>query len=472
VQPTAHAFKESARQKVADPDLQRALLKLKNDFRAKRVQVVNRLPEFEALRDEAKKLKEHVLANLDYYLETFERNCTARGGHVHWCATAAEARETVLRICREAGAKTVTKGKSMIGEEIALNEHLEAHGVKAVETDLGEYVIQLRNEPPSHITAPAVHLVKRQWTETFRASHVGADLSPDRSLDEPRQILDEARAMLRRSFFSAAVGITGANFLIAETGSSIIVTNEGNGDLTQTLADVHIVLASIEKVVPNLEDAMTLVRVLARSATAQEITTYTTLSTGPRRAGDADGPRAFHVILLDNGRSDLLGGEFREILRCIRCGACQSLCPVYGAVGGHAYGWVYAGPIGAVLTPALVGLEEARHLPEASSFCGACESVCPVRIPLPALMRRWRMRAFERKVVPVTTRGAYRLWAWFARHPALYRVGARIAIGALGAAGRRRGRFRSLPFASGWTATRDFPAPERRTFMDQWAHHR
>jgi len=469
MRPTAHAFKETAREKIADPDLQRALLKLKNDFRAKRVQVVNRLPEFEALRDEAKKLKDHVLANLDYYLETYERNCVANGGQVHWCATAAEARDVVLRICREAGAKTVTKGKSMIGEEIALNEHLEANGIKAVETDLGEYVIQLRDEPPSHITAPAVHLVKRQWTETFREKHTGAGLDPDRPLDEPRQILDEARAMLRRSFFSAEVGITGANFLIADTGSSIIVTNEGNGDLTQTLAGTHIVLASIEKVVPNIEDAMTLVRVLARSATAQEITTYTTLSTGPRRATDLDGPKAYHVVLIDNGRSDLLGSEFRDILRCIRCGACQSLCPVYGAVGGHAYGWVYAGPIGAVLSPALIGLEEARHLPEASSFCGACESVCPMRIPLPALMRRWRARAFEQKITPAATRGAYKFWAWFARRPAMYRVATRIAIGALGALGRGRGRFRSLPFAGGWTATRDFPAPEGRTFMDQWA---
>jgi len=472
MQPVSHAFKENAAKGLANPDLQRALLKLKNEFRAKRVQVVNRLPEFEALRDEAKALKDHVLANLDFYLETFEANVVKSGGQVHWCADAAEARETVLRICRAAGAKTVTKGKSMIGEEIALNDHLIRNGMTPVETDLGEYVIQLRGEPPSHITAPAVHLVKRQWTETFRASHTGAGLAPDRKLDEPREILDEARAMLRRSFFAAEVGITGANFLIAETGSTVIVTNEGNGDLTQTLAGTHIVLASIEKVVPTLEDAMTLVRVLARSATAQEITSYTTFSTGPRRADDPDGPKAFHVVLLDNGRSALLGGEFREILRCIRCGACQSLCPVYGAVGGHAYGWVYAGPVGAVLSPALIGLEEAHHLPEASSFCGACESVCPMRIPLPALMRRWRERSFERRIAPAVQRRAIRLWAYFARRPTLYRAGARLAIGLLGALGRRNGRFRTLPFASGWTATRDFPAPEGRSFLDQWKRQR
>ena len=470
MQPTSHAFKDGAARGIANPDLQRALLKLKNDFRAKRIQVVERLPEFEALRDEARDLKNHVLANLDYYLERFEDNVAKSGGRVHWCATAAEARDAVLAICREAGARTVTKGKSMIGEEIALNDHLEANGIRAVETDLGEYVIQLRGEPPSHITAPAVHLVKRQWTETFRAHHAAPGLAPDRKLDEPREILDEARAMLRRSFFSAEVGITGANFLIAETGSTVIVTNEGNGDLTQTLAGTHIVLASIEKIVPTLEDAMTLIRVLARSATAQEITAYTTFSTGPRRAGDVDGPAAFHVVLLDNGRSELLGGEFREILRCIRCGACQSLCPVYGAIGGHAYGWVYAGPVGAVLTPALVGLKEAYHLPEASSFCGACESVCPMRIPLPALMRRWREQAFERRIAPAKQRLAIRLWAFAAQRPRLYRLGARIAAGLLGALGRRKGRFRTLPLARGWTAARDFPAPAGRTFMDQWAH--
>ncbi len=472
MQPQSHAFKEAAAKGLANPDLQRALLKLKNEFRAKRVQVVDRLPEFEALRDEAKALKDHVLANLDFYLERFEEKVVASGGKVHWCATAAEARETVRAICQEAGASTVTKGKSMIGEEIGLNDHLIAAGIRPVETDLGEYIIQLRGEPPSHITAPAVHLVKRQWTETFRESHKLPELDPDRPLEEPREILDEARAMLRRSFFSAEVGITGANFLIAETGSTVIVTNEGNGDLTQTMAGTHVVLASIEKIVPTIEDAMTLIRVLARSATAQEITSYTTFSNGPKRAEDLDGPANFHVVLLDNGRSSLLGSEFREVLRCIRCGACQSLCPVYGAVGGHAYGWVYAGPIGAVMTPALVGLEEGRHLPEASSFCGACEAVCPMRIPLPALMRKWRERAFAQGIAPASGRRAYRAWAWAARRPRLYRMGARIVAGTLGALGRRSGRLRWLPFGRAWCATRDFPAPEGRTFMDQWRAQR
>ena len=299
----------------------------------------------------------------------------------------------MLDICRAVGAKTVTKGKSMIGEEIALNDHLEANGITPVETDLGEYIIQLRHEPPSHIIAPAIHLMKEQVAETFRAAHT--DLDPARPLDRGARSCATRRArVLRPQFLAADVGITGANFLIAETGSSIIVTNEGNGDLTQTLPRVHIVLASIEKIVPTLEDAATLLRLLARSATGQEFSSYTTFSTGPRRPGDLDGPEQYHVVLLDNGRSAMLGSEFQEMLRCIRCAACLNHCPVYAAVGGHAYGWVYPGPMGAVLTPALIGVDEAGHLPNASTFCGRCESVCPVKIPLPKMMRHWREREF------------------------------------------------------------------------------
>ena len=281
--------------------------------------------------------------------------------------------------------------------------------------------------------------------------------------------MDEARQVLRRRFLEADVGITGANFLIAETGSSVIVTNEGNGDLTQVLPRVHIVVASLEKVVPTLEDVSTILRVLARSATGQEFSTYTTISTGPRRPEDPDGPDEYHVILLDNGRSAMLGNEFRDVLRCIRCGACMNHCPVYHAIGGHAYGWVYPGPIGAVLTPALIGIEEAGNLPNASTFCGRCEAVCPMRIPLPRMMRHWREREFERHLTPAAARGGLRLWAFLARRPALYGLATRLAMGALGWAGRRAGRFRSLPLAGGWTRHRDLPAPEGRTFRDAWA---
>jgi L-lactate dehydrogenase complex protein LldF len=293
-----------------------------------------------------------------------------------------------------------------------------------------------------------------------------------RALEEPRTLCDEARAVLRQKFLAADVGITGANFLIAETGSSIIVTNEGNGDLTQILPKAHVVLASLEKVVPTLEDASTLLRLLARSATGQEFSTYTTVSTGPRRPEDTDGPGEDHVVLIDNGRSALLGGEFQDMLRCIRCAACLNHCPVYGAVGGHAYGWVYSGPMGAVLTPTLIGVDQAGHLPNASTFCGRCESVCPMRIPLPKMMRQWREREFAQKLSPKTQRWGLRLWAYVARRPALYRFASGAASRILGLLGGARGRFRSLPLASGWTDMRDLPAPEGKSFMTLWAERR
>ncbi|HEY0424270.1 MAG TPA: lactate utilization protein B, partial [Rhodopila sp.] len=440
---TSPAFKENAHLALGNPGLQKALARSGPSFIARRAAAVAGLPEFEKLRDTARDIKNHALANLDFYLEAYEAKVLESGGKVHWCSDADEARDAVLAICQAAGARTVTKGKSMIGEEIAINDHLERHGITPVETDLGEYIIQLRHELPSHIIAPAFHLNMEDWEAAFRKAHT--DLPADRTFNERRDILVEARTKLRSSFLAADVGITGANFLIAETGSSVIVTNEGNGDLTQTLPRVHIVLASIEKCVPTLEDATSLLRVLARSATGQDFSVYTTFSTGPRRAGDLDGPEEYHVVLIDNGRSAMLGTEFQEMLRCIRCAACMNHCPVYGAVGGHAYGWVYPGPMGAVLTPSLIGVEKAGHLPNASTFCGKCESVCPVRIPLPKLMRHWREREFERHLTPATYRSNLALWAWFAKRPSAYRTVTRVAAAALGSIGRRRGRFGSLP---------------------------
>jgi L-lactate dehydrogenase complex protein LldF len=389
---------------------------------------------------------------------------------VHYAVTAADARSIILDICRAADARLVTKGKSMIAEEVGLDDFLAEHSITPVETDLGEYIIQIRHEMPSHIIAPALHLSKAQVEADFRRVHT--NLPVDRNLDEPEALLAEARAVLREKFLAADVGITGANFLVAETGTSIIVTNEGNGDLTQTLPKVHIVLTSIEKLVPTLEDVAEFLRVLARSATGQEMSVYTTLSTGPRRPGDPDGPREYHVVLLDNGRSAMLGGQFRDMLRCIRCGACMNHCPVYQAVGGHAYGWVYPGPMGAVLTPSLIGIDKAGHLPNASTFCGRCEEVCPVRIPLPKLMRFWREREFERQLSPATVRTGLALWAFFARRPWLYGIATDLAARALALVGRAHGRFRWLPFARGWTDQRDFPAPQGATFQSQWRRRR
>src|SRR5213080_3379161 len=467
MQPTSHSFPANARAGLADPILQQALGLARTGFPQRRLEAIARLPEFEELREEGRAIKDHTLAHLDHYLECYERAVVAAGGTVHWARNAEEARAAVLEICRSVGATVVTKGKSMVAEEIALNDHLEANGITPVETDLGEYIIQLRHEPPTHIIAPAIHLMKEQVADTFRAAH--RDLDPARSLEEPRDLCDEARTVLRPEFLAADVGITGANFLIAETGSSIIVTNEGNGDLTQILPKVHIALASLEKVVPTLEDAATLLRLLARSATGQEFSSYTTISTGPRRAGDLDGPEEYHVVLVDNGRSALLGGEFQDMLRCLRCAACLNHCPVYAAVGGHAYGWVYPGPMGAVLTPALVGVGEAGHLPNASTFCGRCESVCPVKIPLPKMMRHWREREFAQALSPPVYRSGLRLWAALAQHPALYHALAGIGSRVLGWAGLYRGRFRSLPLAAGWTSVRDMPAPQGRSFQSLWA---
>jgi L-lactate dehydrogenase complex protein LldF len=464
---TSPAFKENVAYALADTRLQKALVFTRPAFPSRRAAAVAALPEFERLREIGRDIKNHTLANLDFYLETWADNVERSGGHVHWCSTADEARAAVLAICQKAGARTVTKGKSMISEELGLNEHLEKHDITPVETDLGEYILQLRGEPPSHIIAPAFHLNREDWEASFRKSHT--ELPADRVFSERRDILTEARARLRQRFLAADVGITGANFLIAETGSSVIVTNEGNGDLTQTLPRVHIALASIEKVVPTLEDACSLLRLLARSATGQDFSVYTTFSTGARRPGDLDGPEEYHVVLLDNGRSAMLGTEFQDMLRCIRCAACMNHCPVYFTVGGHSYGWVYPGPMGAVLTPALIGVDKAGNLPNASTFCGRCESVCPMKIPLPKMMRHWREREFERHLTPATVRANLALWAWFARRPGAYRMATRAAAWALGLLGRRRGRFHSLPLAGGWTDGRDLPAPEGETFFSRYA---
>ncbi len=465
---TAHAFKDNAKAALGDAQLQRALSGLKGGLVAQRTAARERLPEFEALRDVGRDIKNHTLANLDLYLEAWETKAKAAGANVHWAPTAADAREIVLDICRQAKARIVTKGKSMVSEEIGLNAHLQGQGMEVVETDLGEYLVQIRKETPSHIIAPAIHLTQDQVEADFRRVHT--HLPKNRVLTEPPQLVDEARKILREKFIKADVGITGANFLIAETGSSIIVTNEGNGDLTQSLAKVHVVITSIDKVVPTLEDVSTLIRLLARSATGQEISTYTTFSTGPRRPGDPDGPEQYHVVVLDNGRSALLGTPFREALRCIRCGACMNHCPVYGAVGGHAYGWVYPGPIGSVINPALIGLKEAGPLPNASTFCGRCESVCPMKIPLPKLMRDWRTQEFNEGGGGTGARAGLRLWAMLATRPRLYHLATRIGIAALGLAGRMKGgAFRSLPFAGGWTRHRDMPAPQGRTFQQLWA---
>jgi L-lactate dehydrogenase complex protein LldF len=459
-------FKAQATIALKNENLQRALARTKSHFIDKRQAAIENLPEFDRLRQRAVEIKEHTLAHLDFYLEYFEKQVHEQGGQIHWANTPSSACQQIISICQIAQAQQIIKGKSMISEEIGLNRALERAGFTVTETDLGEYIIQLAQEPPSHIIAPAVHKTKEEVAQLFNHHHHHYHFDPQATTIP--DLVAQARQVLRDKFLAADVGITGANFLIAETGSTVIVTNEGNGDLTSTLPRVHIVVASIEKVVPTLEDMSILLRLLARSATGQEMTAYTTLTTGSRRSDDLDGPTEFHVVLVDNGRSQILGSEFHDILRCIRCGACLNHCPVYGAVGGHAYGWVYPGPLGAVLTPLLLDLNTAIDLPNASTLCGRCEEVCPLQIPLPRLLRYHRIQAHQAKLSPVITRFTLRIWAFFARHVRFYQWFTAFNIRLLGRLGQNKGRFRYLPFLGAWTTSRDMPAPQGKTFMAMW----
>ncbi|HEY3778631.1 MAG TPA: LutB/LldF family L-lactate oxidation iron-sulfur protein [Rhizomicrobium sp.] len=463
-------FVEASHEALADPQLRPALARLKTHFALGRAEAAARYGDFEALREQGRAIRDRALARLDELLETFERNVTACGGHVHWASDAAEARAIVLSILRARGARSVIKGKSMASEEIALNPFLEANGVRAVESDLGEYIVQLRDEPPSHIIAPAFHLNKEQVAETFRASHTALD--PARPLSERTALVAEARRVLRERFESADAGITGANFLAAAEGAVMLVTNEGNGDLSRLLPRTHIVLVGIEKLVADLGDAAVLLRLLTRSATGQDISSYVTIMRGPRGTNETDGPEEFHVVLLDNGRTKLLGTEAQEVLRCIRCGACLNHCPIYAAVGGHAYGTTYSGPLGAALNPGLLGVAIAHHHPNASTFCGRCAEVCPVKIPLPKIMRHWRAMEYAQGLAPKSAVFGLALWAFAAKRPWLYRVLAKLAARLLRRRAGKSGRIRALPLLRGWFLVRDLPAPQGRTFQELWRKQR
>jgi L-lactate dehydrogenase complex protein LldF len=460
-------FPQAAREALNDPLLRPALTRMKMNFAARRAYGVQAYGDFQSLREAGRDIRDYAVTHLDTLLETFEASVKARGGKVHWASDAAEARDAVLAILRESGAKTVTKGKSMVSEEIGLNPFLEANGIVPVETDLGEYIVQLRHEPPSHIIAPAFHLTKEQVADTFRAVHTEFD--PDRSLVERNTLVQEARAVLRAKFEAADAGITGANFLTAAEGAAIIVTNEGNGDLTRLLPRTHIVVTGIEKIVRDMNDASVLLRLLPRSATGQAISTYVSVMAGP--VGERDEQRGFHVVLVDNGRSKLIGTEAQDVLRCIRCSACINHCPIYGAIGGHAYGAVYMGPLGAALNPGVMGVAETGHHANASTFCGRCAEVCPVMIPLPKIMRHWRAVEHTQGLAPKSITFGLSLWAFAAKRPLLYRFGASLLARILKLAGRS-GSVHSLPLMKGWFAVRDFPAPAGKTFHEQWQTHR
>ncbi|MBM3372555.1 MAG: iron-sulfur cluster-binding protein [Betaproteobacteria bacterium] len=460
MQVTSMHFKARAGEKLADRRLQSALKKLQGNFVKGRADRIAELDNFADIRDAAAAIRDRALAHLDLYLEAFEQNATAAGAVVHWAQTHDDVNRIVREIAAQHGVRKVVKSKSMVTEECGLNVALEAAGLEVVETDLGEYILQLAQEPPSHIVAPVVHKTREEVSDLFAEKH-----NAPRLTDIPA-LCREAREKLRPHFLSADMGVSGANFIVAETGSTLIVTNEGNGRMVTTLPKVHVAITGIEKVVPTLEDVATLIRLLPRHGTGQSITNYISVNTGPRRAGDSDGPGHFHVILVDAGRSDLLGGDFQEMLRCIRCGACMNHCPVYQSVGGHAYGWVYPGPMGSVLTPSYVGLEQTRDLPNAATLCGQCHVACPVKIPLPELLRKLRERQFARGLKPWPETLALKAWGWLAARPELYALATRFKARLLKAMADERGMIRSLPFGGGWTDRRDFPAPQGRTFRE------
>lgn len=455
---SSQRFERKAAQNLRNPKLQSALAKIQVRFVQARSDAIGHLDDFAAARTRATAIRETVLAQLDLWLERFEQEATRRGAVVHWANDAAEANQIIVDIARTHRVKKIVKSKSMVSEECALNEALEAAGLQVLETDLGEYILQLAQEPPSHIVAPVLHKTKDEVSDLFAAKH---------ALPRKTDIADlcrEAREILRPQFVAADMGISGANFLIAETGSAMIVTNEGNGRLCTTLPRIHVALTGIEKVVPTLEDAMTLLRILPRSATGQDITNYVSFLTGVKLPDESDGPEQCHIVLLDNGRSTMLGSEMQAMLRCIRCGACMNHCPVYQNVGGHAYGWVYPGPMGSILSPLYAGLENTLPLPNASTLCGACAEVCPVSIPLPDLLRGLRQRQHEKNLRPWRERASLALWNWLALRPPWFALVTSVVSRSLKIVGGRAQRIRRIPGASGWTRGRDMPAPQGKTF--------
>jgi L-lactate dehydrogenase complex protein LldF len=461
---THHEFLAASEQALANPSLQRILGQLGDSLGQRNRDAFAALPNSSLIRERARSIKDHTLADLHVHLETLERSVQARGGHVHWADDGAAACQTIVEICRRRAAKVVVKSKSMTSEEIHLNHALEEAGVETVETDLGEYIIQLAGHRPSHIVGPAVHLSAEQIAEIL-SEPAGERLPAEREV-----LAGFARKALRQKFAAADVGISGVNFAIAETGSIVLVTNEGNGRLTCALPKCHIAVMGIEKVIPKLADLPYFLKVLARAATGQKLSVYTQIISGPRQPDELDGPDEFHLVILDNGRSRILGSPLRESLFCIRCGACLNACPIYRSVGGHSYGGVYAGPIGAVLTPLYDGLAANHHLPHASSLCGACQAACPVKIQIPEMLIQLREQLHHEPGHKSRLEAmAYGLWARTLRAPWLYRLGTWLATRTIGRFKRRDPWLKKLPGKlHGWTAKRDFPAPSAERFRDWW----
>jgi L-lactate dehydrogenase complex protein LldF len=456
-----HDFMAASDVALANAPLQVALGRLADTLMAGNRRGYAALADSGALRDHAKLIKEHTLANLDRYLVELEASVERVGGKVHWAADAAEARRIIVEIAQKTNCRRIVKSKSMTTEEVHLNPALEKAGLEVVETDFGEFIIQLAQERPSHLVAPAVHHT-RESIGKILADHTGTPQS-----DDPATLALIGRRLLREKFRQAEMGITGGNFVIAETGTLALVTNEGNGRLTTSCPRVHVALVGIEKVIPRMKDLPVFLKLLARAATGQTLSVYTTLVTGPRKPGEGDGPDEFHLVLLDNGRSKVLGTPFRESLQCIRCGACLNACPVYRRIGGHAYGGVYSGPIGSILTPLYDSVPANPHLPHASSLCGACLSACPVKINIPHMLIGLRELQHESKGGRAES-WVYGLARRLLERPWLYRLALRLAR--LGLRPMAHGDWlKKLPGPGhGWTDFRDFPAPAKKSFRERW----
>jgi L-lactate dehydrogenase complex protein LldF len=458
---TVPRFRQGATIAIEDIRLQGALKRANVHFRVGRQDALAELPASEALRDHFSAIRQTTLAQLAHHLEVFEENAQAAGAIVHWARDAAEACQIIVDIAREHRVTLATKSKSMATEEVHLNRALEEAGVEPVETDLGEWIVQLAGEMPSHILAPAVHKTRQEIAELF-SKEAGRPLPAD---DIPL-LTAEARRMLRARFLEAGMGISGANIGVAETGSIVLVTNEGNGRMVTSTPPVHVALMGIEKIAPTWDDAAVWLALLARCATGQPLSIYTSVTTGPAREGDIDGPQEMHIVLLDNGRSQLVGTKYEEVLQCIRCSACLNICPVYRTTGGHAYGNPYSGPIGAVLVPLLFGLEENQALPQASTLCGACLDVCPARIDLPRMLLELRNDEVARRMVPLPERLAEQSAALALTDARLMRL----ATSAIRLGSRPLARDGSLrlpaPFNLG--QQRDLPALAKKPFRDLW----
>jgi L-lactate dehydrogenase complex protein LldF len=463
---TAPTFPMAARAAMGDTQLRKNVRHATDVIQAKRARVVGEMPDWQQLRETGKLIRQHTMQHLDVYLEQFEANCTRAGGTVHWARDAAEARQIVIDLVKATGSSEVIKIKSMTTEEIQLNPALVAAGIHPFETDLAELIIQLGEDQPSHIVVPALHKNRQQIREIFQRTMNLPDLG-----DQPKDLADAARLFLREKFLRVKTGVSGANFLIAETGSVCVVESEGNGRMCLTLPETLITIAGIDKVVPRYQDLEVLLQLLPRSATGERMNPYNSIWTG---VDQTDGPKNFHVILLDNARTDILADtEGRQTLNCIRCGACQNACPVYRQTGGHAYGSVYAGPIGAILTPQLMEMEHAQSLPYASSLCGACYEVCPVKINIPEVLIHLRHKVVEQNGLfnaeALAMRMMGKLFTSERRFRAAQRLGRMAETPLVRKDGQGQGWIGWLPgLLGGWTQVRDLQSMPTETFRDWW----